>query len=99
MRPHRHPRERGALDLEPIEHGAQVCHEVRVLVGGRIGRRIRLAVAARVVRDGPEAGPGQGVRTVQHVAAGGRQAVQQDHRGAVALGLAAQRQIAVSGLK
>ena len=43
----------------PGADGAQVRHEVRVLVGGRIGRRIRLAVAACVVRDGPDAGPPQ----------------------------------------
>ena len=67
---HRAAHQRGALELELVEHRLEVRHQVRVLVGvGR--RRVGLAVAARVVGDQPVAALEQVARALHHVAARG----------------------------
>ena len=96
---HRDAHEHRAVDLEPLQDRAEVIHQVGVLVGRRIRRRLGVAMTAGVVGDRPKARPGQGVRAVEHVPAGGAEPMQENDGRAVALGLAAQGQVAVFGFE
>ena len=88
---HRAAHERRPLQLELVEHGLEVAHQVRVLVA-RPG--LRLAVAARVVGDQPVAALHERPRALHDVPPRGRQPVDQHDRRALAERLALQRDAA-----
>ena len=88
---HRHSHHCGARYVAVVHHPHGVLHHRGVVVGIGRWRGIRLTMAARVVGDQPPAVAHQRGGSMQHVAPGGRQAMQQQDGRTLAAVIAVQR--------